>query len=128
MGRPPTVCQRSTSEQPPSQRKEPRMGRYNSVSDDYYVNMNLNTEMELPQSRETVLHFFEQVKKSYPTMRNFYSRERGEFVLEEDKDKGESRWASIETRRVCSGYVNPPNPEEALRQHALILDAGPAVL
>ncbi len=79
------------------------MGRYNSVSDDYYVNMNLNTEMELPQSRETVLHFFEQVKKSYPSMKNFYSRERGEFVLEEDKDKGEYRWASIENRRVCSG-------------------------
>ena len=104
------------------------MGRYNSVSDDYYVNMNLNTEMELPQSRETVLHFFEQVKKSYPSMKNFYSRERGEFVLEEDKDKGEYRWASIENRRVCSGYVNPPNPEEALAQHAMILDLVPYTL
>jgi hypothetical protein len=104
------------------------MGRYNSVSDDYYVNMNLNTEMELPQSRDTVLHFFEQVKKSYPSMRNFYSRERGEFVLEEDKDKGEYRWASIENRRVCSGYVNPPNPEEALKQHALMLDLVPYTL
>src|SRR5687768_13515319 len=49
-----------------------RQGRYHSYCDDYYVNMNLNTEMELPQTRETVLHFFEQVKKSYPTMRNFY--------------------------------------------------------
>ena len=104
------------------------MGRYNSVSDDYYVNMTLNTEMELPQSRETVLHFFEQVKKSYPSMRNFCSRERGEFVLEEDKDKGEYRWVSIENRRVSSGYVNPPNPEEALRQHALILDMVPFTL
>src|SRR6185436_6069301 len=97
-----------------------------SVSDDYYVNMTLNTEMELPQSRETVLHFFEQVKKSYPSMRNFCSRERGEFVLEEDK--GKYRWVSIENRRVSSGYVNPPNPEEALRQHALILDMVPFTL
>ena len=102
--------------------------RYNSFCDDYYVNMNLNTEMELPQTRETVLHFFEQVKKSYPGMKNFCSRERGEFVLEEDKDKGNYRWASIETRRVSSGYVNPPSVEDALKQHALILDLIPYTL
>src|SRR5205807_10193331 len=49
-----------------------RPSRYHSYCDDYYVNMNLNTEMDLPTSRETVLHFFEQVKKTYPAMRNFY--------------------------------------------------------
>src|SRR5262245_368494 len=73
---------------------------YHGYCDDYYVNMNLNTEMELPQTRDTVLHFFEQVKKTYPGMKNFYSRERGEFVLEEDKDKGNYRWTSVESRRV----------------------------
>lgn len=104
------------------------MGRYQTYSDDYYVNMNLNTEMELPHSRETVLHFFEQVKKHYPTMRNFYSRERGEFVLEEDKDRGDYRWTSIEGRRVCSGAVNPASVEEALAQHALVLDMVPYAL
>ncbi|MEX2175950.1 MAG: hypothetical protein WD872_16430 [Pirellulaceae bacterium] len=104
------------------------MGGYQSYSDDYYVNMNLNTEMELPHSRETVLHFFEQVKKHYPAMRNFYSRERGEFVLEEDKERGDYRWASIEARRVCSGYVNPPSVEEALKQHLLVLDQVPYAL
>ena len=104
------------------------MGRYQSYSDDYYVNMNLNTEMELPHSRETVLHFFEQVKKHYPAMRNFFSRERGEFVLEEDKDKGDYRWTSIESRRICSGCVNPASVEEALKQHALVLDMVPYAL
>ena len=104
------------------------MGRYQSYTDDYYVNLNLNTEMDLPQSRETVLHFFEQLKKIYPGMKNFYSRERGEYVLEEDKDKGDYRWASIEGRRVCSGYVNPPSVEEALKQHAQVLDLAPYAL
>ena len=101
------------------------MIRYGSFSDDYYVNMNLNTEMELPHNRETVLHYFEQVQKHFPSMKNFYSRERGEFVLEEDKDQGNYRWTTIETRRVCSGYVNPPSVEEALRQHRLVLDMIP---
>jgi hypothetical protein len=104
------------------------MGRYQSYADDYYVNMNLNTEMELPQSRETLLHFFEQVKKHYPRMRNFYSRDRGEFVLEEDKDRGDYRWTSVEARRVSSGYVNPPSAAEALKQHALVLDLLPYML
>lgn len=104
------------------------MGRYQAYSDDFYVNMNLNTEMELPHSRETVLHFFEQVKKHYPAMRNFYSRERGEFVLEEDKDRGDYRWTSIEARRICSGCVNPASVEEAYKQHALVLDMVPYAL
>src|SRR5690606_18980276 len=97
-------------------------------SDDYYVNMNLNTEMDLPQNRETVLHFFEQVQKNYPTMRNFYGRDRGEFALEEEKDKGQYRWCSIEPRRVSSGQVNPASFEEAMKQHALILDLVPYFL
>jgi len=105
-----------------------RPSRYHAYCDDYYVNMNLNTEMELPQTRDTVLHFFEQVKKSYPAMKNFYSRERGEYVLEEDKDKGDYRWISIEARRVSSGFVNPSSVEDAMKQHALVLDVIPYAL
>lgn len=104
------------------------MNRYSSISDDYYVNMNLNTEMELPNNRETVLHFFEQIQKHHPTMRNFYNRDRGEFVLEEDKDQGTYRWATVEPRRVCSGQVNPQTVEEALDQHKLVLDIAPYAL
>ena len=83
------------------------MSHFEVLSDDFYINMNLNTEMDLPQSRETVLHYFEQIQKQYPTMRNFYCRERGEFVLEEEKERGSYRWAAIEPRRICSGHVNP---------------------
>lgn len=102
--------------------------KYNSVCDDWYCNLNLSTEMDLPQSRETVLHFFEQIQRQYPTMRNFYSRERGEFVLEEEKDRGAYRWATVEPRRVCSGQVNPPAVAEALKQHRLILELAPYAL
>ncbi|MGA2035510.1 MAG: hypothetical protein ABSG68_24950 [Thermoguttaceae bacterium] len=104
------------------------MNGYSALCDDFYVNMNLGTEMELPANRETVLHFFERVQKNYPTMRNFYCRERGDFVLEEDKDKGGYRWCSIEPRRVCSGHVNPDTIEAALKQHELVLDLAPYML
>ena len=104
------------------------MNPYASLSDDFYVNMNLSTEMELPANRETVLHFFEQVQKTYPTMRNFYSRERGDFVLEEDKERGCYRWCTLEPRRICSGQVNPEKIEDALQQHKLVLELAPYAL
>jgi hypothetical protein len=104
------------------------MDRYSSLCDDFYVNMNLSTEMELPNNRETILHYFERIQKTYPTMRNFYCRERGDFVLEEDKDRGQYRWCTVETRRVCSGQVNPATVEEALDQHRLVLELAPYML
>jgi hypothetical protein len=104
------------------------MNRYSSLSDDFYVNMNLSTEMELPGNRESVLHFFERLQKQYPSMRNFYSREKGDFILEEDKEQGHYRWATVESRRLCSGYVNPGKVEDALEQHKIVLDLAPYML
>ena len=104
------------------------MSDYSSFSDDFYVNMNLSTEMELPNSRETILHYFERLQKKYPTMRNFYCREKGDFVLEEDKDQGHYRWTTIENHRLSSGHVNPHTVEEALDQHKLVLELAPYML
>ena len=104
------------------------MADYSTLADDFYLNMNLNTEMALPAARETILGFFERVQKTYPTMRNFYTRESGDFVLEEDKEQGHYRWISIESRRVCSGYVNPPTIDSAMEQHKLVLELIPYML
>jgi hypothetical protein len=104
------------------------MNEYSNYSDDFYINLNLSTEMELPTNRETVLHYFERVQKQYPTMRNFYSRDKGDFVLEEDKDQGQYRWCTVEARRVCSGQVNPNRVQDALDQHRLVLELVPYLL
>lgn len=104
------------------------MSRYGSYSDDHYLNMNLNTELELPAGRETVLHFFEQLQKHVPQLRNFYTREKSEIVLEEDKDGGSYRWVSVESKRLSSGWVNPPSVEDAMKLHCLVLDMAPFAL
>ena len=90
--------------------------------------MHLNTEMPLPNSREAVLEFFGRVQKSYPMMRNFYTRDNGDFVMEEDKDQPWHRWLSLEPRRICSGFVNPSDPDLAEEQHRLILELVPYML
>lgn len=104
------------------------MNRFSSLCDDFYVNMNLSTEMELPNNRETILHYFERLRKQYPSMRNFFCRDKGDFVLEEDKDRGQYRWATVEHRRLCSGHVNPDDVSDAIEQHKLVLDLVPYML
>ena len=61
-------------------------------------------------------------------MRNFYCRDRNEFVLEESKDSGKYRWASVETRRIASGYVNPDDVDDAIAQHEFVLELVPYLL
>jgi hypothetical protein len=104
------------------------MSEYATLADDHFVNLNLYTELPLPSQRETVLDFFGRVQKSFPTMRNFYTRETGDFVLEEDKDQPAYRWMSLEPRRICSGHVNPPSAEVAIEQHCLALELAPYML
>jgi hypothetical protein len=104
------------------------MNRYICDADDFYVNVHLNTEMDLPSGRDTVLHFFEQMKKGFPELRNFYTRENGDLVFEGDKDQEMYRWLAIEPRRLCSGHTNPESLEEAYRQHELVLELAPPLL
>jgi hypothetical protein len=101
---------------------------YSQLADDYYCNMNLCTEMQLPSGRDTVLSFLERLQKSYPSMRNFFQRENGDFVLEEDKEDGQQRWVSIEPRRICSGHLNPTSADDSMAQHELVLELVPYML
>ena len=101
---------------------------YSSFSDEFYVNVQLSTEMDLPSERETVLFFFEQLRRKFPSMKNFYNRERNEYVLEEDKEGGHYRWATVEPRRVYSAFVNPPSVDDAFQQSSFIMDLVPHAL
>jgi hypothetical protein len=81
--------------------------------------------MDLPSGRETILHFFDRVRKTYPTMTDFDRREGGEFVLEEDREQGSYRWVTVENRRLCIGYVNPPEVEAADQINEMVLENAP---
>ncbi len=101
------------------------MNPYSSLCDDFGVYLYLNTKMELPTGREMVLHFFDSLRKTYPQMTEFEHRESGEYVLEEDREQGSYRWVSLEPKRLCSGYVNPPGIDAADAQHEHLLEVAP---
>jgi len=81
--------------------------------------------MELPSGRETVLHFFNSLQKTFPTMSDFECRGGNEYVLEEDREQGSYRWIGLEVKRFASGFVNPPSVEAADTQHERVLEIAP---
>ena len=98
---------------------------YAAFCDDFYVNMRLGSQLPLPHQRETMLHFFERIQKEIPSMIRFRKGDNGEFSLEEDRQANAYRWVSMEPRRLSAGHVNPPNLENALRLHKMLLELAP---
>jgi hypothetical protein len=104
------------------------MNGYSSAADEFHVNVHLITQMELPNSRDTVLHFFDQMRKGFPELRHFFRRENGDLALESEKERESHRWLAIQARRLCSGHCNPETLDESFRQHELVLDLAPHLL
>jgi len=98
---------------------------FSAFCDDFYVNMRLGSQLNLPHQRETLLHFFERIQKEFPAMSRFRKNDAGEFNLEEDRGSHSYRWASVEPKRLASGHVNPATVEEALQLHTLLLQMAP---
>jgi hypothetical protein len=98
---------------------------YSSFCEDFYVNMRLGSQLALPHNRETILHFFETLQKGFPAMTRFRKSESGELNLEEDRTQPSYRWVSVETKRLSSGHVNPPNLADALKLHTMLLELAP---
>lgn len=101
---------------------------YSSFCDDFYLDMYINTELDLPTGRDTVLAFFEQIQKHFPTMGCFYRRERNEYCLEESQDPNQYRWVTLATDCIGSGMVNPASFEDAYKQDRLVIDLVPYML
>ena len=101
---------------------------YSSLCDDFYLDMFVNTELDLSLQSDTILAFFERIQKHYPTMGCFARRENSEYCLEEDHNSGQYRWVSLETDRVGSGIVNPVEFEEVYSQDKFILGLIPYML
>ena len=98
---------------------------YAAFCEDFYVNMRLGSQLALPHSRETLLHFFERIQKTYPGMTRFRKTEAGEYNLEEDRSSQAYRWISMEQKRLSSGHVNPESIAESLKLHSLLLEMAP---
>jgi hypothetical protein len=98
---------------------------YSPFCEDFYVNMRLGSQLTFPHNRETVLHLFERIQRSYPSMTRFRKNDNGEYTLEEDRGSHTYRWISLESKRLTSGHVNPATLDESLAVHKQLLEMAP---
>ena len=96
---------------------------YAGITDDFFVNVDLQTTLALPTSRESVLHLCETVQKQFPSMTNFYQRDDGQYVLEGDRESGTYRWLELQSHRLSAGYFNPPSLSDAVDLHRWVVDS-----
>ncbi len=97
---------------------------YGALCTDFYVNQKLALKLDLPSDRETILHLFDQIRKSQPSMDRF-RRYEGELALESSRRDGEYRWLALRRSSIRTGHVNPQSLEEAYALHKLILEVAP---
>ena len=100
---------------------------FGALCTDFYVNQKLALKMDLPGERDTVLHFFDRIRKQAPAL-NRFRRYDGELALESGRRDGEYQWLALRRTSVRSGHVNPQSMNDAYQFHRLILDVAPHFL
>jgi hypothetical protein len=100
-----------------------------AVCSDFYVNSRLFLKLDMALERETVLHFFDRLRKQYPGLTKLRRREDGCVLLEEDdgeSDKGSShRWIRLDSRSLRFGHYAPQDTEQVRQFGDLIFTQAP---
>ena len=97
---------------------------FGALCTDFYINQKLAVKMDLPYDRETVLHFFDRIRKSLPAM-NRFRRYDGELALESSRKESTYTWLALRQNSIRSGHVNPETMESARTFHRLLLEQAP---
>ena len=101
---------------------------YSSLCDAFYLDMYLNTQLDLPSQRDTVLTFFERIQRQFPAMGNLKRRDNGDFTLSENKGNDRYRSVTLEVDRLCSTCTDPADLNDAYDLHRLVLELSPYML
>lgn len=94
--------------------------------DEFYINSRLYLKLDMTLERETVLHFFDRIRKEYPRLRKLRRRENGAILLEEDpNEEGSRRWLRLDPMSLRFGHIGPSSTEEVKKFGDLILTQAP---
>ena len=97
-----------------------------AVCDDFYVSLRLFLKLDLSPQRETLLHFFDSLRKAYPGLHRMHRRDNGTVLIEEEPDEsGSRRWVRIDRDSLRCGYFAPPDLQDVRRFCNLIVTQAP---
>ena len=98
-----------------------------AICTDFYVNQKVGLKLDLPTSRETILHLFDRIRRDLPQMERFLRYEE-ELALESPDAEAHYHWLALGKTAIRSGWVNPASLPEAYHLHRTILDLAPYYL
>ncbi len=99
---------------------------WGATCDDFYVSTRLFLKLDLSPSRETVLHFFDVLRKEFPAMTRLRRRDDGAIMLEEESsDRTSRRWVRIEGNAMRFGFFAPPEMDAVRRLSSFVLEQAP---
>lgn len=99
---------------------------FGAQCDDFHIASRLFLKLDLALQRETVLHFFDSVRREFPGMRKLRRRDDGSLLLEEDEDeRGQRRWLRLDEETIRFGHHNPPQLDDASHFAQTLLKMAP---
>ena len=97
-----------------------------AMCDEFYVSSRLYLKLDLKLDRETVLHFFDRIRKEYPTMCKMRRQGNHGLILEEEADgEGSRRWLRLDNKSLRFGQHSPEDTQSVQRFGNLILTQAP---
>jgi len=99
---------------------------FGAVCDDFYVNCRLFSKLEMDLGRESVLHFFDRIRKEFPSLRKLRRRDPGTISLEDaSEQQGSRRWLRLDPASLRFGHFAPADMEGVRKYADLILTQAP---
>ncbi len=94
--------------------------------DDFYVSSRLHLKLDMSLQAEAVLHFFDRIRKEYPSLRKLRRREAGSMTIEDEADEqGSRRWLRLDRNSLRFGQFAPADTDDVRRFGELILEQAP---
>lgn len=104
------------------------MWSFGAFCDRFCVSTRLHFKLELLPSRETALHFFEQLRRSYPKLERLRRREGGVAIDEEDGGEGGRRVVKLDSHALKFAIFDADGKPAVTTFAARVLSAAPAQL
>jgi len=95
------------------------------ICDDFYVTTRLFLKLQMSLERETVLHFFDRLRRDFPDLAKLRRRADEALVLEGQRGEAGRRWIRLDPASLRFGHF-APNDLDAVRRYAdLVLEQAP---
>lgn len=100
---------------------------FDTACDDFYIASRLFLKLNMSLERDTVLGFFDRIRKELPTLTKFRLRDDDGLVLEEEErpDNPSRRWLRLEPGSLRFGHFAPPDTSTVRTMAEVILEHAP---